>query len=313
MGRMRRTAALGGVALLAATLALDPALADRVVATPVTPNIEAGFHMEGAAEIELVFGDIKAFEARIDRFYELERNMSASRRSFTRHVHAAIDSLATKRWGCPTDALALPYYDAHSASAAHRAIGKQLEVEYFAIRKLDRLGETFGLTPGYRSRVNKSRAAYRAALVDFQEMRVAFGGQLGYAARRRGCNTKTLLKKGAAGVVAAPADKVAAPKKKATDVPPELPIMAKPVTFFVDNTSCPTSLGVYVDGMSMGEVTPRAKAAFQTLAGRRALCLIPSTSNAQCGEVGTLRSAYIHDGWSISTHCQTPTTVSVLD
>lgn len=295
-------------------LAVGTALADRVVAPPQQPNIEAGFHMEGAAEIELVFGDIEAFEARIDRFYELERHMASSRRSFTRHVHTAIDALSAKRWGCPTDAIALPYYDAHSAAAAHRAIGKELEVEYFAIRKLDRLGETAGLTPGYRVRVNKARTTYRAALVDFQEMRVELDSQLGYAARLRGCNLKTLLENGADGVKpAAPASKAKPAKARAGAVPPAPPIVAKPVTFFVDNTSCGTSLTVYIDGVSMGDVTPRAKAAFQTLAGRRALCLIPSSSSIECGEVGTLRSAYIHDGWSISTHCEAPTTVSALD
>ena len=76
-----------------------------------------------------------------------------------------------------------------------------------------------------------------------------------------------------------------------------------PVTFFVDNRSCRAPLDVYIDGARLGQVAANAKAAFQTLAGRHAMCLIPTSGGATCGQKGTVRTAHIHDGWSISMHC----------
>jgi len=71
----------------------------------------------------------------------------------------------------------------------------------------------------------------------------------------------------------------------------------------VDNSSCQTTLGVYVDATFLGEVGSSAKAAFQSLVGHHDLCLIPSSSQQQCGDPGTIRSTYIHDGWSITLRC----------
>ena len=305
MARPNRRVVFGAVTAISVAAALASALAQPVIAPPHVPNVEAGFHLEGAAEIDLVFGDIDAFKHRIDELYALDLRMAAARRAFSDQVHAAIEALGSKRRGCATEALALPYFLAHSQAAAHRAIGEQLELEYQAIRKLDRLGESYGLTPEYRSKVNRSRGIYEAALVDYREMRVAFSGQLAYAARLRGCNTTTLLEKGAAGVTA----KIPAPPAhvaKADTTAQREPIIARPVTFFIDNRLCPTAHRVYIDGVLMGEIIASAKAAFQTATGRHALCLVPATSNAKCGDTGTLRTAYIHDGWSISMHCQAP-------
>jgi hypothetical protein len=75
------------------------------------------------------------------------------------------------------------------------------------------------------------------------------------------------------------------------------------VTFFVDNRKCEGSLSVYVDGTKLGVVAAKAKAAFQSVAGRHSMCLLPEGSTATCGQKGTVRTAHIHDGWSISMHC----------
>jgi hypothetical protein len=36
--------------------------------------------------------------------------------------------------------------------------------------------------------------------------------------------------------------------------------------------------------------------------GERSLCLLPPGS-AQCGDRGTVRQVYLHDGWSVTMHC----------
>ncbi len=80
-------------------------------------------------------------------------------------------------------------------------------------------------------------------------------------------------------------------------------VTATTVTFYVDNRACPGSQAVFLDGALLGEVPAKSKSAFQALAGHHALCLIGQGSNARCGDPGTLRSAFLHDGWSIGLHC----------
>jgi hypothetical protein len=60
---------------------------------------------------------------------------------------------------------------------------------------------------------------------------------------------------------------------------------------------------VYVDESLVGEVATAGKGAFQTLAGRHQLCLIPAARAEACGSPGTVRQTYIHDGWSIALRC----------
>lgn len=81
-------------------------------------------------------------------------------------------------------------------------------------------------------------------------------------------------------------------------------VPASPVTFFIDNGNCDGPMTIHVDGALLGEVSAGAKAAFQSLSGRHTLCLIPEGSQARCGDTGSIRSAYVYDGWSVTMHCR---------
>jgi hypothetical protein len=298
-----------------AVLAVPPQIADQGLQMPVPPSFLSGFRVEGAPEVEVVFGDSDFFKRHIDRFTALDKAMESARGSFSRNVQRAVAVLDDRERGsCPVDQVARLYYEARRDGETYRALGAELEAEQVLIRQLDSLGETGALTPDYRFKVNQVAGRYRQALVDLKEMRLAFLVQLGGELDHRGCATAKLLTRGAELVAsqAAPAEPTAPPGKEPGEPPrpsgddeePTQPaVPATTITFYVDNKICPIGQQVYLDGQLLGEVASQSRAAFQALAGRHSLCLIPSDSPARCGDPGTMRAAFLHDGWSIALHC----------
>jgi len=291
----------------------DSSFSDKGITAPGEPTIVAGFRMEGSPEFDVVFGDTAQFRAHIDRFYVLHENMTAARSTFNQHVQAALIVLDAKRKGaCPVADLAALYYRAKITGDSYRKNGAEFESQFFVIRQLDELGETTGLTPDYRWRVNKVRGLYRQALVDYKEMRIAFLTQLGTELNGRGCKTSKLL---TAGMLAPDPDfdaiaSLAAEKQKKKkyrfrwNETERKVVEATTATFFVDNSECNAPVSVYIDGTLLGQVKSASKSAFQALSGRHTMCLITDKSAKQCGEPGTVRTSYIHNGWSITLRCQ---------
>ncbi len=281
-----------------------------------TPESEpvTGFRMEGDPKIETVFGDAEQYKRYVDRFYADYGEMQKTREDFSRNVQAVLATLAAADQAhgparCPSDAVALTYSRAFRLGQVYHKLGKELEANMISIRELHALGETAALTPDYRWKVAKTFKIYPEVLNDFREMKVAFQAQLAAEVKFHGCDIGVLVAKGEelekAG--APPTAPMARPgvvmvkKKDADKLAP--PIAASTATFFIDNSSCPTALRIYVDANLVGEVGSSAKAAFQSPVGRHDLCLIPSTSQQQCGDPGTVRRTYIHDGWSITLRC----------
>jgi hypothetical protein len=298
-----------------AVLAVPPQIADQGLEMKVPPSFLSGFRVEGAPEVEVVFGDSEFLKRHVDRFRALDKAMEAARRSFSRSVQGAVASLGhEKRGPCPVDRVARSFYEARREGETYRALGAELESEQVLIQQLDGLGETAALTPDYRWKVNQVAGRYRQALVDLKEMRLAFQTQLGGELAHRGCKQAELLARGA-DLVASQAPVAEAepppdtgagarpPRKPGEEAPAEPAIPATTITFYVDNRSCAAGQQVYLDGELLGEVESSARAAFQALAGRHALCLIPGDSPARCGDPGTIRAAFLHDGWSIGLDC----------
>jgi hypothetical protein len=304
MSRVGLSLAAVGILLLA------PARADTT-----EKDWTGGFRMEGDPKIETVFGDTAQFKRYVDRFFVLHGEMQRSHADFSRNVQAVIASLGAHRAAgggkrCPVDAVALGYGRAFRQGQTFHRLGKELEANYISIQALDRLGETTGLTPDYRWKVSRALKLYAQILVDFREMKLAFQSQLSSELAYQGCDPQLLVAKGEelekAGAPPTPElvpDKPGKKPLKKGQKEPGPPVTASGATFFVDNSSCKTSVRVYLDGALLGEVGSAAKAAFRSLVGRHDLCLIPSTSQQQCGDPGTLRKTYIHDGWSITLRC----------
>ena len=74
------------------------------------------------------------------------------------------------------------------------------------------------------------------------------------------------------------------------------------LTFFVDNTGCADAVDVWIDGLHIGSVAPGRRSALVADGGARTLCLL-GPGAAQCGDRGTVRQVYLHDGWSVTMHC----------
>jgi hypothetical protein len=261
-------------------------------------SMVAGFRMEGSPELDLVFGDSNRFRAHIDRFFGLESRMRTERETFSEATQAALLTVSMADRGCPEASLSGNYQRARRAADAFRRHGADFEAEYRAIITLDQLGETAGLTPDYRWRVAQVRERYQNSLTDLREMHVAMADQLEPELRARGCDPDRLL--AAAPSVAGTSDKGTTQTKKIEVV------TARNATFFIDNKACTTPQRVVVDEQFLGEVAPGTRSAFQALTGHHSLCLRTPDQEEECSQTGVSRSVYIHDGWSLTLHCEQP-------
>jgi hypothetical protein len=285
------------------------AIADEGVRARMPHTLIGGFRMEGDAELEIVFGDLDRYKKHIDHFFEIHKKMTSARKQYSMQAKATLSKLSEHPRGkkCPAEELGPHYFVAHQQGEEFRALGAGLEREYVAIRRLDRYGDTDALTPDYRWRVNRTRPLYSRSLTDYKEMRFSFLDQLGAEVAARGCTKTALLTSGRANPAATPTEVASlyrppTYRPRATDKINETSVI--PATFFVDNKHCAKPMQVFVDGQMVGEVNGNARTAFQTTTGRHTLCLIETGSVKQCGESGTLRSAYFHEGWSVALHCQ---------
>jgi hypothetical protein len=243
--------------------------------------------------------------------------------------------------GCPSDAVAPPYARAHHLGAEYLRLGRELARLYDSVREFDHLGETIGLTPDYRWKVKRVLIQYNALLTDYREMKVAFHDQLNDELKYCGCDLAALLAKGdpkanlsvddwpapgtpgAPGVVATTrtvADHTEAPPPSlpAEKVPPAQPIQLPKarlapadrsaearsgVLFYVDNSRCQRGTVVFLDGKKLGEVAAATRVGFQTVPGPHDLCLIDDAKKS-CGQPGTVRRSYLHEGWTIALRCE---------
>lgn len=299
----------GGIAVLglaAALVATDArAGGGSVPAPPQQAQVVGGFRMEGAAEVAVVFGDADAYRRHIDGFYDDDATLLETRRELTLHARAALGTLTGGRARqCPTDELAPHYARAAAAMERFERVGSRYQARYRAMQALHRIGDTAALTPDYRWKVNRAGERYRRGLGDLRELRAVFGAELARELRYHRCNAPELVARGADAVpspVTRPLNPP--PRQRHRKEPPSPQVPARDVTFFVDNRQCDAELSVFVDGADLGNVSAGGRGVFRALAGRHSMCLVVAGSNATCGQQGTVRHAFVYDGWSITMHC----------
>ena len=267
--------------------------------------------------------------------------MERVRDDFSNAVHETLTALASTEVGpvaraaaapvCPA-ATAAPYGRALAAGTKYLLLGQQLQGRYREIRRADDLGDAAALTPDYRVKIKKARELHQRLLDDYREMRVAFYDQLGAEMRHAGCKTGP---EGGAGARRRRRPDAAEPDRaerldngrarggradagrgplrrpggaREAETPPPAganATMAAPAIWIdVDNTLCAQPTRVSVDGQSLGEVGPRKKTSVRTHAGPREICALPESDPRTCGDAGTIRRAYLHEGWSLTVHCE---------
>jgi hypothetical protein len=109
------------------------------------------------------------------------------------------------------------------------------------------------------------------------------------------------------GRTAPPAAKTSARATPGGPTPPATAqgLLAAPSIWIdVDNTLCAQPTRVSVDGQPLGEVGAGKRTAVRTHAGPREICALPASDARACGAPGTVRKAYLHEGWSLTVHCE---------
>ena len=279
-----------------------------------------------------VFGGVSSLRAAVDRFLSLQAEMDRAREEFGSAVHrtlALVSVTGGKRpaqTGCP-DGVNASYRRALDAGGLFLALGRRLEGAYREIRRGDEFGDVLGLTPDYRLKVKRSKELHSTLLRDFREMRVAFHDQLGAELRYAGCK----LDDGKSGVTAksgggaypdpsnpgdwdlertdtageptldaaSPASAPAATNGAAGDGEESAPA----IWITIDNTRCQERSRLTLDSVAVGEIPAGKKIPVRTRTGPHTLCVLPASDRRSCGAAGTVRRAYLHEGWSLQVRC----------
>ncbi len=292
------------------------------------------FRTESAPRVDAVFADVRTYRARIDKLFALGTEMARVRDEFSSAVHATLGELASaearKQTGrvCP-DAAGKHYGRAAAAGARYLLLGRQVEGRFRDVRRHDELGDTTALTPDYRLKVKKARDLYVEVLRDLREMRIAFHDQLGSEMRHAGCSPPALRaavaatanapnpSDPAAWTLASPEESTgdrentslpdASPARSGsaatTTAAPAAGASAPAVWIDIDNSRCPEPTRLSIDGAPLGEIASGKRASVRALSGPHEICVLPASDARACGAPGTLRKAYLHDGWSLTVRC----------
>ena len=294
----------------AARTELDAAIAAKIAPARIALDaIDANGSTTLAWSPELVrpWGDGEALAAELEQFAKLRSDMAGVRVAYQNQLVTLLGAVGkgptpTVKPGsattCPVGTIAPAWSAAQRALARSERLGVELETSFKRIARHDELGLTAGLLPNARLAVASAKKEMKLALEDAAELRAEWARGLVPELRVAGCNDKLL-----AAAVADPSRYHVIEEDRAEPVPTQTAPRAKPrSTFFVDNTRCPDLVDVYIDGKQIGQVAPGRRSALVADGGERSLCLLPPGSQ-QCGDRGTVRQVYLHDGWSVTMHC----------
>ena len=258
-------------------------------------------------ELARPWGDAAALGAALDQYAATAQAMARSRDAYQHQLLGLLGALhrgpnAPTRSDpvrrCPIERIATSWATAQRALAAIERLGVELEATWRFIARHDEIGATASLLPNARTQVAAARKAFRLALADIAELRAEWGRALGPELGAAGCTDRLL-----AAAIADPARYHLVEEDQPEPIPKTQPPRPRAhATFYVDNTRCLDPVEVWIDGAQLGQVAPGRRSALVADAGERTLCLLVPGA-AQCGDRGTVREVYLHDGWSVTMHC----------
>lgn len=271
--------------------------------------------------VDPVFPDALALRRSIDEFLGLRAEMERVRDAFATSIHETLGKLPERQGpapSCPPHVAEL-FRRSYLAGNQYLRLGQKLRELYRDIARAESLGDGIALTPDYRLKAKQAASRYGDLVRDYREMRVAFHDQLATELRYAGCATKTLMgpSAGPEGDAADPeAFELDAPLPSASSASSSNKLRAKPgapptttgaapaIWITIDNARCPRATKLSIDGYPLGEIPPQRRVSVRTRAGTRELCLLPEGDTRVCGERGTLRRAYLYEGFTVSVHCE---------
>ena len=253
------------------------------------------------------WGDTETLAAELVTYARISEAMALTRGDYQNELLAMLGATnlgpmakpkAPAVTSCPLDAVAPAWAAAHASSRRFERLGTELEASFKRIARHDELGLTAGLLPSSRLALASAKHSFALALADAGELRAELARGVTPELRAIGCSDKLL-----AAAVADPSRYHQIEEDKPELIPEHTAPRAKPrSTFFVDNTGCADVVTVWIDGKQLGEVAPGRRSALVADGGERSMCLLEPGS-AQCGDRGTVRQIYLHDGWSVTMHC----------
>jgi hypothetical protein len=110
---------------------------------------------------------------------------------------------------------------------------------------------------------------------------------------------------GAAAPAAAPRPTAAAPAEPRPVPSDGMPSSPAPAIWIdVDNSLCTQATRLSIDRQPVGEIGGRKRMAVRARSGPHEICALPTSDARSCGDPGTVRKAYLHEGWSLTIHCE---------
>ncbi len=259
-------------------------------------------------EIPRPWGDAKAIVGAIDRYSAVHRQMAAARANYQTQflkILAAFNKgplAPTKQTTvvrtCPIDRVAPLWEKAQDELRRYERLGGELEVAYRFVARHDEAGTTVALLPNARAQVATVKSSFKTALADVGELRAEWTRGVVPELRFANCSDKLL-----AAAIADPDRYRIIQEDKPDPIPTTIAARPRPhATFYIDNIKCPDAVDVWIDGALVGQVAPGRRSALVADGGERTLCLI-GPGAAQCGDRGTVREVYLHDGWTATMNC----------
>ncbi|HEU4730258.1 MAG TPA: tetratricopeptide repeat protein [Kofleriaceae bacterium] len=270
-------------------------------------DVGGGVALQFQPELARPWGDADALGATLDRYAAIAQAMARVRAGYQHRLLGLLGALnhgpaaparAEPVRRCPVARLASDWAAGQKELGALARLGVELEAAWRFIARHDEAGATASLLPNARTQVAAARKGWKLALADVGELRAEWGRALGPELRAVGCTDRLL-----AAAVADPARYRLVEEDPAEPIPKTQPPRPRArATFYVDNTRCIDPVEVWIDGAQLGQVAPGRRSALVTDGGERTLCLL-TPGAAQCGDRGTVRQVYLHDGWSVTMHC----------
>ncbi|MBA3464971.1 MAG: hypothetical protein H0T46_33865 [Deltaproteobacteria bacterium] len=265
------------------------------------------FALAYVPEVVRPWGDAQALQEALDRYAVTAATMATVRTAYQAHVLSLLGVLgkgplapakAPAVRTCPIGRAAPLWASAQGALRRYERLGVDLEASYRYIARHDEVGANGGLLPNARTQLIGAKKTFRTALADIAELRAEFTRGLGPELRRIGCNDRLL-----AAAVSDPERYRVIIEDRPDKIPEQTAPRARPrATFYIDNTRCVDPVDVWIDGAQIGQVAPGRRSALVSDGGKRTLCLL-GPGSAQCGDRGTVRQVYLHDGWSVTQYC----------
>jgi len=242
----------------------------------------------------------------VNRFYAIQEDMTSIGDELRLRYREILEK-SMNTIHCPVPLVATPFARAKILGQAFLERGRALRSELGKIQKFLSFGDDSVLVPAQRLKAHAATERYEDTLKEYRELKGIFRQQVIPDLRfRLGCDLGELYDAGRDE-----SEDLPIPDSLGSDASGALAVEARfggaeetfKIFFSVDNRTCDVGMEVFLDGRRLGKVPERSRSSFSAPEGTHELCIIPSGSSKKCGSPGTIRRAYVHEGWSLISKC----------